>query len=133
ARQDRTHDLSVVGIYKLNDRWTFSGTFIYGTGNALTYPTGKYSLGDRTRFSYWERIGYRLPATHRLDIGATLEGKEHKRYHSSWTFSIYTVYGYHNPYAITFRDSKTNPNTTEAVRTSLFPVPIPSVTWNFKF
>ncbi|HWV74351.1 MAG TPA: TonB-dependent receptor [Pseudosphingobacterium sp.] len=133
ARQDRTHDLSVVGIYKLNKRWTFSGTFIYGTGNAVTYPTGKYSLGGRTRFSYSERNGYRLPATHRLDIGATLEGKEHKRYHSSWTFSIYNVYGYHNPYAITFRDSKTDPNTTEAVRTSLFPIPIPSVTWNFKF
>jgi hypothetical protein len=133
ARQDRTHDLSLVGIYKLNKRWSFSSAFIYGTGNAVTYPTGKYTLNGLTMYSYSERNGYRLPATHRLDIGATLEGKEHKRYHSSWTFSIYNVYGYHNPYAITFRDSKTVPNTTEAVRTSLFPIPIPSVTWNFKF
>jgi hypothetical protein len=133
ARQDRTHDLSLVGIYKLNKRWSLSSAFIYGTGNAVTYPTGKYILNGLTMYSYSERNGYRLPATHRLDIGATLEGKEHKRYHSSWTFSIYNVYGYHNPYAITFRDSKTVPNTTEAVRTSLFPIPIPSVTWNFKF
>lgn len=133
ARQDKTHDLSLVGIYKLNKRWSFSSAFIYGTGNAVTYPTGKYTLNGLTMFSYSERNGYRLPATHRLDIGATLEGKEHKRYHSSWTFSVYNVYGYQNPYAITFRDSKTVPNTTEAVRTSLFPIPIPSVTWNFKF
>lgn len=133
ARQDKTHDLSLVGIYKLNKRWSFSSAFIYGTGNAVTYPTGKYTLNGLTMYSYSERNGYRLPATHRLDIGATLEGKEHKRYHSSWTFSIYNVYGYQNPYAITFRDSKTVPNTTEAVRTSLFPIPIPSVTWNFKF
>jgi hypothetical protein len=132
ARQDRTHDLSVVGIYRLNRRWSFSGAFIYGTGNAVTYPTGKYTLDGLTTFSYSERNGYRQPATHRLDIGATLEGKEHKRFHSSWTFSIYNVYAYHNPYTITFRDSKTNPNTTEAVQTSLFPIPIPSVTWNFK-
>ncbi|EHQ26299.1 TonB-dependent receptor [Mucilaginibacter paludis] len=133
ARQDRTHDLSVVGIYQLNKRWTFSGSFIYGTGNAVTYPTGKYNIGGLTTFSYSERNGYRQPATNRLDLGATLEGKEHKSYHSSWTFGIYNVYGYHNPYIITFRDSKTVPNTTEAVETSIFGTAIPSVTWNFKF
>jgi hypothetical protein len=133
ARQDRTHDLSVVGIYQLNKRWSFSSTFIYGTGNAVTYPTGKYNIGGLTAFSYSERNGYRLPSTNRLDIGATLEGKQHKKYHSSWTFGIYNVYAHRDPYIITFRDSKTVPNTTEAVETSIFATQIPSVTWNFKF
>ncbi|MDB5017265.1 MAG: TonB-dependent receptor [Mucilaginibacter sp.] len=133
ARQDRTHDLSVVGIYQLNKRWSFSGTFIYGTGNAVTYPSGKYDIGGLTTYSYTQRNGSRMPSTNRLDIGATLEGKEHKKFHSSWTFGIYNVYGHADPYLITFRDSKTVPNTTEAVQTSIFPTPIPSVTWNFKF
>jgi len=133
ARQDRTHDVSVVGIYKLNDRWTFSGAFIYGTGNAITYPTGKYNIGGLTTFSYSERNGYREPSSNRLDVGATLEGKEHTKYHSSWTFGVYNLYGHRNPYIITFRDSKTVPNTTEAVETSIFGTAIPSVTWNFKF
>jgi hypothetical protein len=133
ARQDRTHDVSIVGIYQLNKRWTFSSTFIYGTGNAVTYPTGKYKVGGLTTYSYSERNGYRLPSTNRLDIGATLEGKEHKKYHSSWTFGVYNVYAHRNPYIISFRDSKTVPNTTEAVETSIFATQIPSVTWNFKF
>ncbi len=133
ARQDRTHDVSVVGIYQLNKRWTFSSTFIYGTGNAVTYPTGKYNIGGLTTFSYSERNGYRQPSTNRLDIGATLEGKEHKKYHSSFTFGIYNVYAHRDPYIITFRNSKTVPNTTEAVETSIFATRIPSVTWNFKF
>lgn len=133
ARQDRTHDISVVGIYQLNKRWTFSSTFIYGTGNAVTYPTGKYNIGGLTTFSYSERNGYRQPPTNRLDIGATLEGKEHKRYHSSFTFGIYNVYAHRDPYVITFRNSKTVPNTTEAAETSIFATRIPSVTWNFKF
>lgn len=133
ARQDRTHDLSVVGIYQLSKRWSFSGTFIYQTGSAVTYPTGKYNIGGLTTFSYSERNGYREPSNNRLDIGATLEGKEHKKYHSSWTFSIYNVYGHRDPYSITFRDSKTVPNTTEAAETSIFATPIPSITWNFKF
>lgn len=133
ARQDRTHDVSLVGIYNLNKRWTFSSNFIYGTGNAVTYPTGKYNVGGLTTFSYSERNGYRQPASNRLDIAATLEGKEHKKYHSSWTFSIYNLYASRDPYSITFRDSKDIPNTTEAVETSIFATPIPSVTWNFKF
>lgn len=133
ARQDRTHDVSVVGIYQLNKRWSFSSAFVYSTGNAVSYPTGKYSTGGLTTFSYSERNGYREPANNRLDLGATLEGKEHKKYHSSWTFGIYNVYGHWDPYTITFRDSKTVPNTTEAVITSIFPTPVPSVTWNFKF
>ena len=132
ARQDRTHDVSVVGIYQLK-RWSFSSTFIYGTGNAVTYPTGKYSSGGLTTFSYTQRNGRRMPSSNRLDVGATLEGKEHKKYHSSWTFSIYNVYAHRDPYSITFRDSKTVPNTTEAVETSIFPTLIPSVTWNFNF
>jgi hypothetical protein len=133
ARQDRTHDLSLVGIYQLNRRWTFSSVFVYGTGNAVTYPTGKYNVGGVTTFSYSERNGYRLPASHRLDIGATLEGKMHKKYHSSWTFGLYNVYAHADPYIITFRDSKTAPGTTEALETSIFATRIPSVTWNFKF
>lgn len=133
ARQDRTHDISVVGIYKLNERWTFSSSFIYGTGNAVSYPTGKYTIGGLTTFSYSERNGYRQPASNRLDIGATLEGKNKGRFHSSWTFGVYNVYAARDPYTITFRESETIPNTTEAVKTSIFALPIPSVTWNFKF
>ena len=133
ARQDKPNDLSVVGIYQLTKRWSLSSTFVYSTGNAITYPTGKYEVGGLTTFSYSGRNGYREPATNRLDIGATLEGKQHKKFHSSWTFSIYNLYGSREPYTISFRDSKTVPNTTEAVETSIFATPIPSVTWNFKF
>jgi hypothetical protein len=133
ATQDRTHDLSVVGIYQLNKRWSFSSDFVYGTGNAVTFPTGKYEIGGLTTFSYSQRNAYRMPSSNRLDIGATLEGKAHKKYHSSWTFGIYNVYAHRDPYLITFRDSKTVPNTTEAVETSIFATQVPSVTWNFKF
>ena len=132
ATQDRTNDMSAVGIYQFSKRWSFSGTFVYGTGNPVTYPNGKYELNGLTTFYYSQRNANREPANNRLDLGATLEGKPHKKYHSSWTFGIYNIYNHRNPYAVTFRDSKTNPGTTEAVETSLFGR-VPSVTWNFKF
>ena len=60
ATQDRTHDISVVGIYQLNKKWTFSADFVYGTGQCSS-PTlpGKYEIGGLTTFSYSERNGYR--------------------------------------------------------------------------
>jgi hypothetical protein len=133
ARQDRTHDLALVGIYKAGKRWTLSGNYIYSTGNAVTYPAGKYQVGGITTFFYTERNANRLPYTSRLDLSATLEGKGHgKRFRSSWSFGLYNALNRKNPYSINFRDVAADPTRTEAVQTSLFGI-IPSITWNFKF
>lgn len=132
AKQDRTHDLSLVGIYKASPRWTFSSVFVYNTGNAVTYPSGKYQINDRTVFYYTEKNGYRTPAYHRLDVAATLEGKPGRRLQSSWSFGIYNLYNRQNAFSIDFKDNPDDPSKTEVVRTTLFGI-IPSVTWNFKF
>ncbi|MFT3679381.1 MAG: TonB-dependent receptor [Ferruginibacter sp.] len=132
AKQDRTHDLSVVGVYTLSKKWTLSGTFIYSSGNAVTFPTGKYILNDMVIYQYGSRNGDRMPATHRLDFSATYEKLSKKKYQSSWSFGLYNVYGRRNPYSITFKENKTDPQKIDAVQTSLFQW-IPSVTYNFKF
>ncbi|AOM78983.1 TonB-dependent receptor [Pedobacter steynii] len=132
AKQDRTHDLSLVGIYKAGPRWTFSSVFVYNTGNAVTYPSGKYQVNGRTAFYYKEKNGYRTPAYHRLDVAATLEGKPGKKLQSSWSFGIYNLYNRQNAFSIDFKDDPDDATRTQVVRTTLFGI-IPSVTWNFKF
>lgn len=132
VRQDRTHDLSIVAMYDLTEKWSLAATWIYNTGNAVTFPSGKYYVDGQVQFLYTERNGYRMPAYHRLDLGATWQRKKTEKFESSWNFSIYNAYARENAYAITFRQSETDPNKTEAVRIALFKI-IPSVTWNFKF
>lgn len=132
ARQDRPHDVSVVGIYKPGKRWIFSSTFVYSSGNAVTFPIGKYVLDGQTVFYYGERNSSRTPDFHRLDVSATLEGKPNKKFKSSWNFGIYNLYNRKNPFSIEFQDNPDNTSQTQAVQTSLFGI-IPSVTWNFKF
>ncbi|MCF8452297.1 MAG: TonB-dependent receptor [Pedobacter sp.] len=132
AKQDRTHDLSLVGIYKATERWTFSSTFVFNTGNAVTFPAGKYQLNNKTVYYYPERNSDRMPNYHRLDLSATLEGKPGRKLQSSWSFGIYNLYNRKNAYSIDFRDDPDNPTRTQAVRTTLFGI-IPSITWNFKF
>ncbi len=132
AKQDRTHDLSIVSIIEINSKVSISALFVYYTGNAVTFPSGKYMVNGQTEFLYTERNGYRMPAYHRMDIGVTWQRKNTSTYESSWNFSIYNVYGRENAYSISFREKADNPEVTEAVQTSLFRW-IPSVTYNFKF
>lgn len=132
ARQDRTHDISVVGIYELTRKWVLSATFVYYTGNAVTFPSGKYYLDNQIVFLYTKRNAYRMPAYHRLDLSATWKLKEHKHYSSELAFGLYNAYGRENAYAITFRQNAADPTKTEAVQTSLFRF-VPSVSYNFKF
>ncbi len=134
ARQDRTHDISVVAMYDISKKWNISGTWVYNTGSAVTFPSGKYEAAGQTVFLYTERNGYRMPAYHRMDIGVNFEPSINKtrKYKSSWSFGLYNVYGRENAFAINFRENKDDRTKTEAVQTSLFRF-IPSVTWNFKF
>jgi hypothetical protein len=132
AKQDRTHDISLVGIYQASPKWTFSATWVYYTGNAVTWPNGKYTVDGMTAFYYTERNAYRMPPYHRLDVGATLLKKKRKKFESSWTFSIYNVYARENPYSIVFQNDPNNENKTQALQYSLFRI-IPSATYNFKF
>lgn len=132
ARQDKTHDISVVGIYDINEKLSFSASWVYSTGNAVTFPSGKYYLDGNVQWLYTERNGYRMPAYHRLDLGLTWYRKKTDKFESSWNFSIYNAYGRENAWTITFRENEDNPAKTEAVQTALFKW-IPSVTYNFKF
>lgn len=132
ARQDRTHDFSITGIYDLNKRWSFSASWVYYTGNAVTFPTGKYTVDGQTQFLYTERNAYRMPSYHRLDLSATVYRVKTAQKESSWNFSVYNAYGRENAYTITFRDKENDPTKTEVVQTALFRW-VPSVTYNFKF
>lgn len=135
ARQDRIHDIAIVLMYKLNEKWSFSSSWVYNTGNAVTFPSGKYNMNGVTVPLYTERNGYRMPNYHRLDIGATCYLKKKKNRESSWNFSIYNAYNRENAYTITFRQTENendNSMAREAIQTTLFKI-VPSITYNFYF
>jgi hypothetical protein len=132
AVQDRTHDISVVGMYKLTPKWMLSANWVYTTGNAVSFPSGKYREDGRTVYYYSERNGYRMPAYHRLDLSATVQLRERKHFSSELAFGVYNAYNRNNAFIITFRDNKTDASKTEAVQTTLFGA-VPFVSYNFKF
>ncbi|AQG81743.1 TonB-dependent receptor [Spirosoma montaniterrae] len=157
ARFDRRHNLTTVLLFDPPQakRWNFSATFTLASGTPATFPTNRFEFGGFVVPQNAEnaRNNYRIPAYHRLDLAATLQGRRRpsKRKEDNWVFSVYNVYGRKNPFSVFFRQVEpsqatvfdqladryvttvTQSTRTEAVRYSVFATLIPSVTYNFKF
>ncbi len=130
ARQDRTHDLSIVGIYDLTKKLSLSATWVYYTGDAVTFPQGKYYVDGSLVNLYSGRNGDRMPSYHRLDAGLTWTIRDDEKFSNSLNFSVYNAYNRKNAYSITFEEADNG--STQATRLALFGA-LPSVTWNFNF
>ncbi len=130
---DKLHNLSVTGMYKLNEKWRFSSIFSLQSGQPVTYPNGQYEYQGITIPSYGLRNENRLPTYHRLDVSATLIPTKNKNrnWQGEWVFGVYNLYSRKNAASISFRQNQDSGN-NEAVRLSIFGI-VPSVTYNFKF
>ncbi len=130
---DKTHNLSITGLYELNEKWSFGSIFALQTGQPVTFPNGQYQYLGITIPSYGGRNENNLPMYHRLDISATMTPRNNvsKKVKGEWVFSIYNVYSRKNAASINFRQNQDNGN-NEAVKLSIFGI-VPSVTYNFKF
>jgi hypothetical protein len=131
--QDRTHDVSFTGSYKLNEKWSFGTNFIFQTGRPVTYPNGQYKYEGISITSYSGRNLERLSSYHRLDFSATYvpNRKVDKRWKGEWVFGIYNLYGRKNAASIAFGQNRET-GINEATRTAIFGF-VPSVSYNFKF
>ena len=141
-KYDRRHDLSIAVTHKHNDRWDFSGSFVYGTGNAISLPQVEYlATTDDNNYYYTPSIqesgsrnSHRIPAYHRLDLGATFKAKPKKWGTAYWSFSVYNTYNRRNVFFI-YRNDEYDFNTNQQKpgfkQLSLFTV-IPSVSYQFK-
>ena len=141
SSHDRRHNLSVVGTYKVNEKWTLGSSFVYNSGRPFTLPVGKYQFENYNVDFYEGRNQYKLPDIHRLDLSATLYPRKNvgRRWQSSWTFAIYNAYNRKNPFTIytrTKRDANdevpTGETQKEARMVYLFSA-LPSITYNIKF
>lgn len=146
ATYDRRHDVSIVAMYRFNDRWRAALTWVYGTGNAFTLP--QTLLASRARpdepsdniaadyIDYGEMNGLRMGANHRLDLGVQWV-KKFKRAEQILSFDIYNAYARKNPFFYTIdRDTGSSflgiGANYSLKKFSLFPL-IPSISYTLNF
>ncbi|MGO3284724.1 MAG: TonB-dependent receptor [Mesonia sp.] len=129
---DKPHDFSLVLNYKLTKRFSFSANVVYQTGRPITYPVGKYGYGNAEFTLYSDRNAFRIPDYYRLDLGVNIEAnhRKGKLLHGFWNISVYNVLGRNNPYNIYF---VTENGRVKGYKSSIFSIPIPTISYNFKF
>ncbi|CAM4314620.1 Outer membrane receptor for ferrienterochelin and colicins [Zobellia nedashkovskayae] len=149
-RYDRRHDISLVGIYKPNEKITLSGTWVLSTGNNYTLPNQQHVANpvdfpiSNNEIYYNEtgmenfttkRNNFRGETSHRLDLGVQFHKKKKKDRERIWGFSLYNSYARKNPFIYTVEDKHhdlNSPVEKELIRTSVLML-IPSINYTFKF
>jgi hypothetical protein len=156
ARYDRRHDVSIVGIYEINPRITFSATWVYATGNAFDLATGRFPLmthdpherdyyyGDfwwNSASIYNKKNSFRAASYQRLDLGIQFHtdierfGRPVKR---TVEVGFYNAYNRKNPFFYYWRthydpyETDVSSGERKLMQVSIFPI-IPSITFNYKF
>ncbi len=132
-KYDRRHDISVVLSHTFSENFDMGFTWIYGTGNAISFPQATYwSLGNveygNTIEYFGKKNSSRMNAYHRMDLAANFH-KVKKRGTRTVSVGLYNAYNRKNPYFVYLGY---NNGQKTARQISLFPV-IPSITYNFKF
>ena len=146
-RFDRPNDLTLVLNHEFSPSWSAGLTFVYTTGQAVSYPVGSYEVDNQSVPLYPElRNRDRFPNYHRMDASVTWKNADKgRRWRGSWNFSIYNLYGRKNPFAYEFRtiynddinfdsaeDGEVKSAKPGVVMTYLFTF-LPSLTYNFQF
>lgn len=108
---DHRHNFGVMAAYAFSEKWTGSASWVYRSGSAITLPTQQsltesaYILYEerqppiQTVQEYGERNGFRMPASHRLDLSVQ------RIISTSWgqheiQAGLYNAYNRKNPFFV---------------------------------
>ena len=142
-RYDRRHDISITGVYRINEKISLGMVWVYGTGNAVSIPVATYPAIENApepgwpgysfnNLEYYEsRNGYRMPDYHRLDLSynhtKTTKGGNKRML----SVGVYNAYSRINPFFLYFEDQNSD-GQNELYKIGLFPI-IPYITYKLHF
>ena len=143
SKFDRLHDLALTGSYAAGRGWALSGTWVFGTGEAVWLPVARsVSIEDDSGYDsepwyqpgvdayvYGPRNGVRAPTYHRLDVTAQ-HSRETQWGRRTWTLGLYNAYGRRNPF---FLYPKTTADGRYEVRQASPLAFIPALSYAFEF
>jgi hypothetical protein len=137
AIYDQPHKIAWTAQYEISKRFSLSANWIYNTGNPNNLPIESFEYEGKTIPVYAGRNTRRLPDYHRLDLSATIKGREKpgKKTSHYFVFSVYNAYARRNPLTIyigedlSINRDRDNPKTV-ANMAYLFSI-VPTVSYNF--
>jgi outer membrane receptor for ferrienterochelin and colicin len=143
-KYDRRHSLDISLNYaftrnvEANATWSFASggtTTLYTRTTAVQTPDGNTTDADYVA----HRNNYRLPPSHRLNVGVSLHHPHKRHGEGIWNLSVYNVYNRMNPNFVylqykTVQDEDSGVSGTYLTMTKITLLPIlPSISYTYKF
>jgi len=132
ANYDKPNDITLIGNYRVNHRFSISLNATYSTGRPITLPVGTFYYAGSMRTLYAGRNEYRIPDYFRMDFSMNILGnhKVHQKTHNSWTIGVYNLTGRKNPYSVYYVSEN---GVVNGYKLSIFGSAIPFINFNIKF
>lgn len=113
-RYDRRHNISLVVNQRLGEKLDLSAVWTFATGGTTTIPERETVAmlpdGSFVQVDYApHRNNYRLPPSHRLNIGVNYHKKK-RRGESVWNFGVYNAYNRLNPNFVFYTSQRKSVN-----------------------
>ncbi len=139
-RNDRLHDLNVVGQWRISRRWELGAVFTYATGQAYTRPEASYTIHDLDFVNGLNQTDLlvspglnqsRLPAYHRLDVGVTWTGSLRRFADYTLQIQAINVYARSNTWFI-FNEIEDDGTLSRSTIPQI-PFPLPNLSFTLDF
>lgn len=138
-RYDRRHHISAIMNYKFSEKIDVGASWEFYTGGTTTLSEEKTSIirPDENGGSSWDvnyiesRNNYRMPCSHRLNLGINFNRKTKRGGMSIWSVSVYNVYNAMNP-TFLYKSDFSDDERRKLTKVTLLPC-IPSVSYTYKF
>ena len=144
-KYDRTHTFNLTLNHKFSEKVDVSLSWIFSSGNMMTLPTRMTAVLEpryfedsylRPGYCVSERNNYRLPPSHRLNLGVNLRHRTRRGNEAVWNFSIYNAYNAMNPHFVLpdmYDDSiEMDDHSLPLLKITILPIlPAFSYTYNF--
>ncbi len=116
-KYDRTHAFNLTLNHKFSEKVDVSLSWMFASGSTMTLPErptvtiapeGNYNVNPTVQQSLYVegRNNYRLPPSHRLNLGINLRHRTRRGNEAVWNFSIYNAYNAMNPNFILYETAK---------------------------
>lgn len=136
AKYDRRHNISLVGTYDFNSKWSFGLTQIFSSGNRFTMPTSWYFMNNIPVKEYNEYNNAQLPNYIRTDVSVNYFFIKNVKKESVLNFSVFNTFNVENPIFVAMKvlsDKDHNNDLTLHTDKKILYRILPSVSWRFKF
>ena len=136
AKYDRRHNISLVGTFDFNAKWSFGLTQIFSSGNRFTMPTSWYFMNNIPVKEYNEYNNAQLPNYIRTDVSVNYFFIKNVKKESVLNFSVFNTFNVENPIYVAmkvFSDKEHNNDLTLHTDKKILYRILPSISWRFKF